>query len=76
MSIKEGFISSFLVLGFVIFMSGFLTGMLAVAFISIKEDIAVLGLMLFILGFITGTTTIALTLIILRLSELTKKSLS
>jgi hypothetical protein len=67
---KEGFASSLLVLGFSIFIIGFLTGMIAIAFIPVKPDVATLTLMVFIFGFLTGMITIALILVILKLREL------
>jgi len=72
--IEKGFIGGFLVLGFVIFIAGFLTGMLAIALIPVGTDITTLGFMVFIFGFITGMVTIALVLVLVRLSELTRKS--
>ena len=74
MEVKKGFTSGFLILGFVIFILGFLTGMLAIAIIPIGTDFTTLGLMFFILGFITGMVTIALVLVIQKLTELTRKS--
>lgn len=74
MEVKQGFIGGFLVLGFVIFVAGFLTGMLAIAIIPIGTDSTTLGLMFFILGFMTGMVTIALVLVIQKLTELTSKS--
>jgi len=74
MSVKEGFIGGFLVLGFVIFIVGFLTGILAVALIPVKPDFTTLGFMVFIFGFITGMVTVSLVLVIVKLTELTKKS--
>jgi hypothetical protein len=74
MEVKKGFTSGFLILGFVIFIAGFLTGMLAIAIIPIGIDFTTLGLMFFILGFITGMVTIALVLVIQKLTELTRKS--
>ncbi|MDH5754016.1 MAG: hypothetical protein OEY95_02235 [Candidatus Bathyarchaeota archaeon] len=71
---EEGFIGGFLVLGFVIFIVGFLTGMLAIAFIPVKADLTTLSFMVFIFGFITGMVTVALLLVIVKLRELTSKS--
>jgi hypothetical protein len=71
---KEGFIGGFLVLGFVIFVIGFLTGMLAIAFIPVKPDVTTLSLMVFIFGFITGIMTIALMLVIVNVRKLTEKN--
>ncbi len=71
---EEGFLGGFLVLGFVVFILGFLTGMLAVAFIPVKADFTALALMVFIFGFITGMITVAMVLVIIKLRELTRKS--
>lgn len=57
-------------LAFVIFIAGFLVGMLAVAFIPIKEDSSLVRLLLFILGLITGMVTIALALFTSKFSHL------
>jgi len=74
MDIKEdGFIGGFLVLGFIIFIVGFLTGMFTIAFIPVNQDFAVLALMVLIFGFLTGMLTIALVLVILKLRELKRK---
>lgn len=67
MSVKE-FVSGFLVLGFAIFIAGFITGMLAVAFIPIKEDSTSVKLLLFVLGLIAGALMVALTLTSFRFS--------
>jgi len=74
MPAEQGFIGGFLVLGFVIFIGGFLTGMLAIALIPVKSDITLLGLMIFTLGFITGLLTIALLLVIVRKTKSSEKS--
>jgi hypothetical protein len=71
---KEGFIGGFLVLGFAIFIVGFLAGTVAIEFIPINGDFTTLSFIVFILGFITGMVTVALSLVIVKLRELTKKS--
>jgi len=71
---EEGFIGGFLVLGFVIFIVGFLAGMVAIAFIPVNADFTMLAFMVFIFGFITGMVTVALLLVIVKLRELTRKS--
>ena len=73
---KEGFLGGFLVLAFVIFIVGFLTGTVAIEFIPINGDFTTLSFIVFILGFITGMVTIALSLFIVKLRELTKKTQS
>ncbi len=74
MDVKEGFIGGFLVLVFIIFIIGFLTGMLAIALMPVKPDSTTQGFMVFILGFITGMATIALVLVTTKLTQLTKVS--
>ena len=49
MPMEKSFITGFIVLGFVIFIAGFLAGMLAVALVSVKMDFAA-GFMIFSLG--------------------------
>jgi len=71
---EEGFIGGFLVLGFAIFIIGFLTGMLAIAFIPVKADFTTLACIALIFGFITGMLTTALLLVIVKLREFTRKS--
>jgi hypothetical protein len=73
MDLKKGFIGGFLVLGFVIFIVGFMTGMLTISLISAETDFTT-TFMLFVLGFITGMLTIALVLVIMKLTELTRES--
>jgi len=74
MQIEKGFVGGFFVLGFAIFIVGFLTGMLAIALIPVKPEFTTLGFMIFVLGLITGMVTIALMLVIVQLSRLTKSS--
>jgi len=71
---EEGFLGGFLVLGFVIFIVGFLAGMVAIAFIPVNAESTTLAFMVFIFGFITGMVTVALLLVIVKLRELTRKS--
>jgi hypothetical protein len=73
MNLKEGFIGGFLVLGFVIFIVGFLAGMVAVSFMPINADFTTLAIIVFVFGFITGMVTVALILVIVKLRELTTK---
>ena len=74
MDLKKGFIGGFLVLGFVIFIVGFLAGMVAIAFIPVSADSTTLSFMVFMFGLITGMVTVALLLVIIKLRELTKHS--
>lgn len=50
----------FWILGFVVFIVGFLTGMLAIALIPTKPDSSTQQFMIFTLGFVVGMTTFAL----------------
>ncbi len=72
--LEEGFTSGFLILGLVIFIAGFLMGMLAIALIPAKADYTVLGLLLFSFGFVLGMVVIALMWVVVRLNEFAKKS--
>jgi heme/copper-type cytochrome/quinol oxidase subunit 2 len=71
---EEGFIGGFLVLGLVIFVVGFLAGMMAIAFIPVNADFTALAFMVFIFGFITGMVTVALLLVIVKLRELARRA--
>jgi hypothetical protein len=71
---EEGFIGGFLALGFVIFIVGFLAGMVAIAFIPVSADFTALAFLVFIFGFITGMVTVALLLVIIKLRELAQHS--
>lgn len=73
MSVKEGFLSGFLVLGFTIFIVGFLTGMLAFIMMPISPNAEATGFIIFVFGFVTGLVTIALVLVIIKLTQLTRK---
>jgi 4-amino-4-deoxy-L-arabinose transferase-like glycosyltransferase len=71
---KEGFLGGFLVLGFIIFLVGFLAGMVAVALIPADTESTTLAFMVFVFGFITGMVTVAMLLAIVKLRELTRHS--
>lgn len=73
MKVEKGFLGGFLVLGFVIFVAGFLMGMLALAMVRVESDITLLAFMLFSLGFVLGLLTIGLVLVIMRLGKLGEK---
>ena len=66
MGLEKGFLSGFLILGFAIFIAGFLTGMLAFTVVHVSSDLATLGLMIFVLGFVVGMLTVALTFIFMK----------
>lgn len=76
MNAKEGFMGGFLILGFVVFIVGFLTGMLTIALIPVKPDFQTLGFTIFIFGFISGMTAIALVLAIVKLKQTNKEALA
>jgi hypothetical protein len=71
---KESFIGGFIVLGFVIFLVGFLAGMVAISFIPVNAESTTLSFIVFIFGFITGMVTVALLLVTVKLRELAKKA--
>jgi hypothetical protein len=66
MGSENGFLGGFLILGFAIFIAGFLTGMLAFAVVHVSSDLATLGLMVFVLGFVVGMLTVALAFIFMK----------
>jgi hypothetical protein len=71
---EEGFLGGFLVLGCIIFIVGFLAGMVAIAFIPFKSDFTMFTFMVFVFGFITGMVTVALLLVIVKLRELARSA--
>jgi hypothetical protein len=66
MPLEQAFTGGFLVLGFVLFVTGFLTGMLAFAIIPVSADVATMGFLFFVLGFLTAIISIALVMAIIR----------
>ncbi|MEM3727750.1 MAG: hypothetical protein QXF75_00940 [Candidatus Bathyarchaeia archaeon] len=56
----------FWILGFVIFIAGFLTGMLAIALIPTKPDVLTLQFVIFGFGFITGMTAVSLIYVVVK----------
>jgi uncharacterized membrane protein len=54
MNLEKGFLGGFLVLGFALFIAGFLTGMLAFAAVQVSSDLTTLGIIVFLLGFVVG----------------------
>jgi hypothetical protein len=71
---EEGFLGGFLILCFVIFIVGFLAGMVVVSFIPVNSEFTALALMVFVFGFMAGMVTVALLLVIVKLRELRKVS--
>jgi hypothetical protein len=74
MDLEKGFVGGFLVLGAIIFVAGFLAGMLFLGTVHVSSDAATIGLMSFALGFITGMVTIALVLVVVKIRETQKIS--
>jgi len=72
MDLEKGFLGGFFVLGFGLFIAGFLTGMLALAVLNVTPDFATLGLLIFAVGFIVGMLTVALTLVVVKRSRAQK----
>jgi hypothetical protein len=74
MDIKRGFVGGFLILGFSIFIVGFIAGILSIMLLQSKWDLTAQGFMVFIFGFLTGALMICLTWTIIKLNELEKES--
>jgi hypothetical protein len=72
MDLEKGFLGGFMVLGFGLFIAGFLTGMLALAVLNVTPDFATLGILIFAVGFIVGMLTVALTLVATKLNKTQK----
>jgi len=69
---KEGFLGGFLVLGFAIFIVGFLAGVVA-AFISISTEPVTLTALVFIFGFMTGVVTYAILQVVVKSRKSTRR---
>jgi hypothetical protein len=74
MNLKEGFLGGFLMLGFVIFIVGFLAGMVTIAFIPVNAESTAGAFMVFVFGLITGMVTVALILVTVKLRGLAKRA--
>jgi hypothetical protein len=70
---EEGFLGGFLVLGFAIFIVGFLAGVVT-AFISVSAESVTLEFMVFVFGFMTGMVTVAILLVIVKSRRLARHS--
>lgn len=70
-NLKEGFVGGFLILGFALFVGGFILGMLANSLIEVNSPEEIM-LNLFILGLLIGMLTIALLFVIVKLVIFTK----
>lgn len=66
---KKGFVEGFLVLGFAIFILGFLIGMLAIALTNLKLDLSALFIV-FSAGLVTGILMMALALVSVKAKSL------
>jgi hypothetical protein len=73
MDLEKGFLGGFLILGFGLFIAGFLIGMVSLAVLNVTPDFGTLGLLIFAVGFLLGMMAVALTLVVVRLSR-TQKS--
>jgi hypothetical protein len=71
---EKGFLGGFLVLGFVIFIVGFLAGMVAIAFIPVNAESTTSAFIVFIFGFMTGLVTVAILLMIVKSRKLPSHS--
>lgn len=66
MKLEKGLIEGFLILGFAIFILGFLAGMSVLALVSVKMDSAILFI-IFSSGMLVGILMVVLTLLIIKL---------
>jgi len=71
--LKEGFLGGFLILSCVIFIIGFMTGIVAISLVPAKPDFAAFGFAVFAFGFLIGMVTIVLLQVIIKLNEMTKQ---
>ena len=69
MDFEKGFVEGFLVLGFMVFVAGFLAGMLFLGMAHMSSDASTLALLSFVLGLITGMVTIALVLVVIKVRK-------
>jgi len=76
MQVDKGFIAGFLVLGFAIFIFGFLTGLYSIAVIPATADAASLGILAFAVGVLLGALLVAMILTIIRFNEMAKAARS
>lgn len=72
--LKEGFLGGFLILSCVIFIIGFLAGMLAIFLIPAKPDVAAFGFAVFVCGLLIGIVIIVLLQVIIKWNRLRKRS--
>jgi xanthosine utilization system XapX-like protein len=74
MQVDKGFVAGFLVLGFAIFVVGFLTGLYAVVVIPATPEAASLGILAFTVGVILGALLVAMIMVIMRFNEMIRSS--
>lgn len=60
MRLEDGFVAGFVVLSFVVFVAGFLGGMLAVAVVPTKPDSTTLWFLIFLFGLAIGAVATAI----------------
>ena len=70
---ERGFLGGFLVLGFAIFIAGFLLGMLAIALVPANLD-PLIEFIIFAVGFVIGLLTVALMWVVIRLTRMKEAS--
>ncbi|MEM1563228.1 MAG: hypothetical protein QW161_00960 [Candidatus Bathyarchaeia archaeon] len=66
-------LAGFLVLGFAVFIAGFLAGVLAIGLVPLEMEFVAL-FTVFSLGYIAGTLTVALALVAFQILKLRKSS--
>ncbi|MEM3565492.1 MAG: hypothetical protein QXK18_01275 [Candidatus Bathyarchaeia archaeon] len=71
--LEKRILAGFLVLGFAVFITGFLAGVLAIGLVPLEMEFMAL-FMVFSLGYIAGILTVALVLVVLQLLKPRKPS--
>jgi len=66
--VEKDFLEGFLVLGFAIFIVGFLTGMFSLALVTLKIDSGLL-FVVFSLGLIVGMLTVVLAFMVIKMRQ-------
>jgi hypothetical protein len=66
MTVSKDYLFGFIVLGFAIFIAGFLTGMLAIAVLNLPVSATDVGTMFLALGFIGGAVLTAVVVMAIR----------
>jgi cytochrome c biogenesis factor len=73
MTVSKDYLFGFIVLGFAIFIAGFLTGLLAIAVLNLSVSATDAGMMFLALGFIAGTVLATLIALVIRIRAERKK---